>query len=303
MADGMPSDEAHDIDFTGCDGNRLVATSRGAGSRPVLLLHGGGQTRHAWDGTARRLAQAGWQAVALDQRGHGHSAWVDDGAYGFGDFGRDARVVAQEVEARSGYKPVAVGASLGGLASLLALGAGGDEPVFSALILVDVVPQMDPRGVDHIQGFMRARAVDGFASVEEAAEAIAAYLPHRPKPRALDGLAKNLRRRSDGRWRWHWDPRFLDGPHSVNADWPAAERALMAASASLAVPSLLIRGGSSELVTDAAARAFLDLSPGTSHVNIAEARHMVAGDRNDAFAAAVLDFLASDVISAQFETI
>jgi pimeloyl-ACP methyl ester carboxylesterase len=292
MPGSLPHATAREIAFTGADGNRLVATSRGEGSRSVLLLHGGGQTRHAWDGTARRLAQAGWRAVALDQRGHGDSAWVASGAYGFGDFGRDASAVAGAITTETGQKPVVVGASLGGLASLMALGTKRDEPMFGALILVDVVPQMDPTGVDHIQGFMRAKAAEGFASIDEAAEAVAGYLPHRPRPRSLDGLRKNLRRHPDGRWRWHWDPRFLDGPGSVNADWPAMEQALLSASADLRVPSLLVRGGSSELVTDEAARAFLALSPATSYVNIADARHMVAGDRNDAFGAAVLDFLA-----------
>lgn len=277
--------------FVGHDGNKLVASIRGEGPRSALLLHGGGQTRHAWDGTGRALAHAGWTAIAIDQRGHGDSDRIESGHYGFRDFGADAACVAREIARTSGHKPVAVGASLGGLASLLALGASGLDPVFSALVLVDIVPQMDPTGVDHVQGFMRARAVEGFASVEEAAEAVALYLPHRPKPRSLEGLKKNLRLHADGRWRWHWDPRFLDGPHSVNVDWPAVEQELFAAARGLAVPSLLVRGASSELVTEEAAQAFFALSPSTAYVNIADARHMVAGDRNDVFAAAVLEFL------------
>lgn len=277
--------------YAGSLGNRLVASIRGEGPGSVLLLHGGGQTRHAWDGTGRALSHAGWTAVAIDQRGHGDSDRVDSGHYGFPDFGADAASVAREIARASGRKPVAVGASLGGLAALLALGASGAEPVFSGLVLVDIVPQMDPTGVDHIQGFMRAHAVEGFASVEEAAEAVARYLPHRPRPRSLEGLKKNLRHGADGRWRWHWDPRFLDGPHSVNVDWPRVEQDLLSAARGLRVPSLLVRGASSELVTEEAAQAFLALSPATGYVNIAEARHMVAGDRNDVFAAAVLDFL------------
>lgn len=277
--------------FKGRDGNRLVASIRGESARSVLLLHGGGQTRHAWDGTGRALAHADWSAIAIDQRGHGDSDWDENGHYGFRDYGADAADVAREIARTHGRKPVAVGASLGGLAALLALGASGAEPVFSGLILVDIVPQMDPTGVDHIQGFMRAHAVAGFASVEEAAEAVARYLPHRPRPRSLEGLKKNLRHGADGRWRWHWDPRFLDGPHSVNVNWPAVEQDLFAASRGLNVPSLLVRGASSELVTEEAAQAFLALSPATAYINIADARHMVAGDRNDVFASAVLEFL------------
>lgn len=275
--------------FHGAAGNRLVASEMGAG-RPVLLLHGGGQTRHAWSRTGRALAERGWHAVLLDQRGHGDSAWIPDGAYSFRDFAADAGAVAREIADEQGAKPVVIGASLGGIASLLALGERG-EPVFAGLILVDVVPRMDPRGVSHVQGFMRAHAVEGFTSVEEAAEAVAAYLPHRPRPRSLDGLKKNLRLHPDGRWRWHWDPRFLDGPRSVDTDRPEVERRMVEAARTLEVPTLLVRGGSSELVTDAAAAEFLALAPQADHVNVADARHMVAGDRNDVFAEAILTFL------------
>jgi pimeloyl-ACP methyl ester carboxylesterase len=277
--------------FQGAEGNRLVASEIGLGDRTVLLLHGGGQTRHAWTKTARGLAEAGWRAVMLDQRGHGDSEWPASAAYAFPDFGADAAAVARRLAAEhGGARPVAIGASLGGIASLLAL-AAGEAPLFSGLVLVDVVPRMDPRGVDHIQGFMRARAAEGFASVEEAAEAVAAYLPHRPRPTSLDGLKKNLRHHPDGRWRWHWDPRFLDGPRSVSAEWEAVEARLLAAARSLPVPALLVRGGSSELVTPEAAREFLALAPDAEFVDVAEARHMVAGDRNDAFAGAIRSFL------------
>ncbi len=276
--------------FTGAAGNALAATVAGTGARTALLLHGGGQTRHAWGRTARRLAGRGWRAVALDQRGHGDSAWVEDGRYSFPAFADDAAAVALALRAETGRAPVAIGASLGGIAALHALGRPG-EPVFSGLVLVDIVPRMDPAGVDHIQGFMRARAGEGFASIEEAADAVAAYLPHRPRPTSLEGLRKNLRLHPDGRWRWHWDPRFLDGPAPVASDRERVEAELERAARGLSVPTLLVRGGGSELVTPEAVDAFLALAPHAEYANVAEARHMVAGDRNDAFGAAVEDFL------------
>jgi pimeloyl-ACP methyl ester carboxylesterase len=276
--------------FTGRHRNRLVASEIGPARRPVLLLHGGGQTRHAWARTARLLAEHGWHAVAVDQRGHGDSEWVPDGAYAFADFGADAAEVARQIARERGEKPVAIGASLGGIASLLALGAPG-EPVLAGLVLVDVVPRMDPRGLDHIQGFMRTHAGEGFASIGEAAEAVAAYLPHRPRPHSLDGLKKNLRLHPDGRWRWHWDPRFLDGPRSVNAGLTGMEAWLMRIARRIAVPTMMVRGAASELVTPEAAREFVATAPGAEYVDVAQARHMVAGDRNDVFAAAILTFL------------
>jgi len=161
--------------------------------------------------------------------------------------------------------------------------------VFSALALVDITPRVDPEGIAKIHGFMRAHA-DGFASVAEAAEAVAAYLPHRPRPRSLQGLKKNLRLYPDGRWRWHWDPQFLGSPRSAFHRHGLEEK-LIAAARRIEIPALLVRGGSSELVQEAHAREFLELVPHADYVDVAEARHMVAGGSNDRFSAAVPEFL------------
>src|SRR5687767_6734747 len=173
--------------FTGAAGNRLVANEIGHGARSALLLHGGGQTRHAWAKTAHRLADAGWVVVAIDQRGHGDSEWVPDGAYAFADYAADAATVAGRIARAHGAPPGAVGASLGGIAALLAGGRGGEggrAPAFSGRVLVGGGPGKDPGGGEHVQGFMRALVKEGFATVEEAAEAVASYLPHRPRPRS-----------------------------------------------------------------------------------------------------------------------
>lgn len=279
------------LEFTGAEGNRVVADLWGEGAGPVAaLLHGGGQTRRAWDGTARRLVAAGWRAVAVDQRGHGDSDRSPSGHYGFPDYAADAALVFRAIDARLGRRPVAIGASLGGLSSLLVAGSI-DPQAMAALVLVDVTPRTDPEGVAAILGFMGARMHDGFASLEEAAEAIAGYLPHRPRPRTLEGLRKNLRRGGDGRYRWHWDSRFIDGPRPISTDAEAAQAAFVAAARRLTVPTLLVRGQMSELVSDEHARDFLALAPGARCVDVGGAGHMVAGDRNDAFAATVVEFL------------
>ena len=120
-------------------------------------------------------------------------------------------------------------------------------------VLVDITPRVDMRGVEKVQGFMRAHATEGFASVEEAADAVAAYLPHRPRPRSHEGLRKNLRLHPDGRWRWHWDPRLVEGARPVNTRRAEVEEDLIAAARHLRIPALLVRGGSSELVQEAQA--------------------------------------------------
>ncbi len=274
--------------FLGHAGNRLAADVYGQGPRAALLLHGGGQTRHAWRATARKLAERGFTAICVDQRGHGDSEWVAGGHYGFADFGRDAVALGRQVEERFGAKAVAIGASLGGIASLHALGS---EPCFSSLILVDIVPRMEEQGVKHVQGFMRAHAKTGFATIEEAADSVAAYLPQRKRPTSLEGLKKNLRLKPDGRWYWHWDPAFLDGGRPVDGDRSTIVQRLEDDARGLTVPTLLVRGASSDIVSPESVEAFLALVPHARFVDVGGAGHMVAGDKNDAFARAILDFL------------
>ncbi len=277
--------------FEGAAGNRLAGDILGGAGDPVLLLHGGGQTRHAWRRTALRLAQEGWRAIAIDQRGHGDSDWVEDGAYAFADYAADVAHLAPLLAARFGRAPVAVGASLGGIAALDAAGLAG-EGLLAGLVLVDVTPSLDADGVGRVQGFMGARADAGFASVEEAADAVAAYLPHRPRPASIEGLKKNLRRSPDGRWRWHWDPRFLQGPRTINHGIAEVPGRLRAAARRLTIPTLLVRGARSELVRTPQVDEFRALVPHAELADVAGAAHMVAGDRNDPFADAVTDFLA-----------
>lgn len=272
------------VELRGRDGLRLVGDAWGdPGDPPVVLLHGGGQTRHAWGGTAAALAADGWHALSLDLRGHGDSEWAPDGDYSVGTLADDLRAVVATLD----RPPVVVGASLGGLTALV---AEGETPggVAAGLVLVDVAPRVERPGVERIVGFMTGRP-DGFASLEEAAEAVAAYAPHRPRPQDLSGLRKNLRRGTDGRWRWHWDPAVIQRPGRPSAT--SDPERLEACARRLAVPTLLVRGAASDLLSEAGARAFLALAPHARYADVSGAGHMVAGDRNDAFTQAVRTFL------------
>jgi non-heme chloroperoxidase len=253
----------------------------------VLFLHGGGQTRHAWGRTAETLAEHGFYTICTDHRGHGESSWAGEGQYRLDDFVEDLRGVVAQLP----RKPILVGASLGGIASLLAQ-TEGDDSVAAGLVLVDVTPRMEADGVDRILGFMRGGAA-GFASLEEAADTIAKYLPHRKRPKDLSGLAKNLRRRSDGRYYWHWDPQMLRtwDPDRYTEDDDRTVKARLQNVRGLDIPTLLIRGRLSDLVSVEAAAEFLEIVPHAEYVDLAGAHHMVAGDRNDAFTDSITEFL------------
>jgi non-heme chloroperoxidase len=276
-------DESVPVRFRGAGGVAIAGDGWGRpGDRPVLLLHGGGQTRHAWGGTAQALARAGHHAITLDARGHGETDWAPGGDYRLEAFVDDVLAVIAEL----GVRPALVGASLGGLTSLLLEGEMAPGSA-GAIVLVDVVPRVEPDGADRIHAFMTGNP-DGFADLEEAARAIAGYLPHRPRRGVPAGLEKNLRRGPDGRWRWHWDPAFLAG--DALAAVTDLER-MRACARRLRPPTLLVRGRMSDIVSEAGAREFLADCPHARFVDVSEAGHMVAGDRNDAFTAAVLGFL------------
>ncbi len=274
------------IEFVGADGLRLVADAAGPlDGLPVLLLHGGGQTRHSWRRALQNLAAQGWRAIALDARGHGDSDWAPDGDYSMDRLSEDLRAVIRTLRTQ----PMLVGASMGGNTALL---AQSEVPMLArALVLVDVVPQLESEGIQRIIGFMTARP-DGFATLDEAADAVAAYNPSRPRPRDLQGLMKNLRQGSDSRWRWHWDPRFMvaDAPQRQARIREIHERMAVAA-ARVQVPVLLVRGAQSDVVSAEGVEALRALMPQLETAEVQDAGHMVAGDSNDHFNVAVLEFL------------
>ena len=248
--------------------------------RTLLFTHGMGQTGTAWRRIVERMAGGGWTALAVDARGHGRSArnpvdvpYTPDQLAD--DLWRWARTFA--------HKPVLIGASMGGLTGLV---AQARYNCFSALVLVDVTPRWESEGVARILEFMRAHS-DGFASIDEAADAVAAYLPHRPRKsaQALTGL---LEHDDDGRWRWHWDPRLVE---DLSVEMDSRQHELAEAAREIHVPTLLLTGSASDVVSSNTIEHFLALVPHAQHREIAGARHLVAGDDNDAFASAVIEFL------------
>ena len=284
--------KAKPIDITGFQGNRLVGDIREAEAPRgcVVLAHGGGQTRHSWGGTAQALAKQGITAVTFDQRGHGDSDWIKSADYGFQWFARDMLCVVKALKQRTGFMPGVVGASLGGLAGLFAGGSDEGNAAIAALVLVDITPKMRVDGVARIIGFMQEHAEEGFATVEEAADAISRYLPHRPRPTNLSGLSKNLRKDADGRYRWHWDPNFIISREDPAKHAKDVEAEGFEAAKRLKMPVLLVRGRESELVGEDEVEAFVAAVPHAQFTDIAGARHMVAGDKNDVFTQALLTF-------------
>ncbi|CAM3692585.1 alpha/beta hydrolase [Polaromonas hydrogenivorans] len=274
--------------WKGYRGVALAGDSWGDPKGPlVLLLHGLGQTRHAWRFTGQLLGKAGYHAVAFDARGHGDSDWAPDG-----DYTRESMVcdLCCLVQALGGKRPILLGASMGGATSLVAVGERYIDA--SALILVDIVPTTESEGVARIKSFMKQNA-EGFVSLEHVAETVNRYRPPTRGSGNLAGLAKNVRLGADGKYHWHWDPLLM-------ARLPVPKDRLVESARRLSLPTLLVRGGHSDVVSEQGVSDFLALCPHSEYINVAGAGHMVAGDRNDTFGEAALDFLQRKVPAAAY---
>lgn len=274
------------VEFSGVQGLTLVADewNRGVGpaaGRPtVLMLHGGGQNRFSWKNTGQVLADEGFHVVALDSRGHGDSDRAPDSDYDVETLTDDVMQVLDAI----GRPVMLIGASMGGLTGILVADRAGPDRV-TRLMLVDVVPRFEKDGSARIRDFMFS-GLHGFGSLDEAADAVAAYLPHRTRPRSPEGLKKNLRLR-DGRWYWHWDPAFMTKPGD---DPQLRTERFEQAAADLTIPVLLIRGKLSDVVSPEGVRHFLDTVPNAEFVELSDAGHTAAGDDNDAFSDVVVTF-------------
>ncbi len=272
-------------DYYHHDGNRRV----------VLLLHGGGQNRHAWTASAARLHARGYTVVAYDTRGHGDSDWDPAGRYDVERLASDLVAVRDYFSAST--PPAVVGASLGGM-TILGTHLLAPPDLWGAVVLVDITPRLEFQGARRVVSFMAAYP-EGFRTLDDAAEVIAAYNPHRARPDTVDGLHKVLRQRHDGRWIWRWDPAFVHSnfeflhgePASGTEQFDAIGAMLSDGARRVTAPTLLVRGLLSDVVSQETVDDFLRLVPHAETVDVSGTGHMIAGDDNDAFTAAVTNFL------------
>ena len=241
------------------------------------------------DAGCARASAAGTR-YAVDLRGHGDSEWAADGDYTLDAFAGDVLAISRALDVRPRSSARRSAASRRSPRS--ANTPTRTSPARSS-------SSTSRRASRSKAGCASARSwpstwTNGFGSLDEVADAIQAYNPHRPRPTNLDGLEKNLRQRDDGRWYWHWDPAFIGGrlgsPDETRSSIVDPER-LQAAARALTIPTLLVRGRVSDLLSEEGAQELLQLVPHAQMVDVAGAGHMVAGDRNDLFNDAVVNFL------------
>lgn len=278
---GRPDVEAGSLIRLEGDGLTLTGEAFGdPAAAAVLFFHGGGQSRAAWVGSAQAVGSAGYYGVSIDLRGHGDSDWAADGDYLLDAFARDVERLITQFE-----RPVTlVGASRGGQAALV--GGSRHPDLVRLIMLADVAPLMRDDGVDGIRAFF-AEGVAGFASLDDAADSLERHLDQ-PRVRDSGRLASSMRRDLSGRWHWRWDPatgrrEFLNPP--------SEGKAVLDAAARVRSPVTLVRAELSHLLTDEGVARFHELAPQLEVITAPGVGHMFTADRNDAFAAQLLERL------------
>lgn len=276
--------------FKGHGGITLAADVGGDPANPaVILLHGAGQNRHYWAKAARALISAGRYVISLDLRGHGDSDWAADQDYSLDAFIADLLAVLEQVQ----VKPAIVGSMLGGLIGLTAIGERtlhDTDEIAGALILANSNPRIQNDRRLRITDFLSSRP-EGFASLEDAAATLTAYRGCEPDARTAGSLRRNLRKREDGRWYWHYDPAVVanDNPKRVrlDLDTPRIERA----AGTISAPTLLVRGRTNNIIDRNNVEELKALIPQAETAEVDEISNIVSGESGDSFDAEILSFL------------
>lgn len=242
--------------------DQLLITGERGGPRDemqVVLLSGLGRTRRSWSEVARVLVTAGYGVTSLDLRGHGGSGWPRSGDYSLRAFADDLHAVLLQLH----VKPVVVGASVGGWAALIAA-AERPRGEIAGVALVDALPAVSADGYSSFERFM-AECERGFDGMHEACNKAANFFGAAVALDAPEDVRTSLRRGSDGRLYWHWDPesirrRVQGGRFDIDSQVLAAGR--------VAAPILLLTGASGDRVDPGSVDAFRAAAPHTQWVEV-----------------------------------
>ena len=276
--DALPQDR-----YVTANGLRFHYLEWGDPSSPdVLLLHGFAQTCHSWDFVALSLCDR-FHVVALDQRGHGDSDWAPDGDYTPDTQQEDLHAITQAI-GLSNF--VLMGLSMGGRNSLTYAANHPEE--IRALVIVDSAPETESPGTTRIRSF--ASQNDELDSVDAFVERVMAY-NHRRDPQQVRGsIMHNLKQLPNGKWTWKYDKRLRTRDRNIGRD-PESVRRLWGYVESLSCPTLVVRGGESDVVAEGTASTMHERMPNGSLATVPGAGHLVPGDNPAGFEQAVMAFL------------
>ncbi len=251
---------------------------------PMLLLHGFAQTCHSWDFVALGFSDE-YRIIVLDQRGHGDSDWAADGDYSPETQQDD---ISGVVDALGLDAFVLMGLSMGGRNSFTY--AANNPNKVRALVIVDAGPQNMRQGTQNIRNFVQQE--DELDSVDAFVQRVQAYNPRRPAEQLRGSLMHNLKQLPNGKWTWKYDKALRRPGRRMGSD-PETEKRLWGYLQSLQCPTLLVRGGASDIIAMDTAEQMHRSIPNSRLATIEGAGHLVMGDSPSGFQAAVVEFLAS----------
>lgn len=259
---------------------------------PMILLHGGGNEAHLWDDFVPCVAKH-YRVIAVDQRGHGDSDWDSEGRY-------DTEHLVNDLEALTDSlaidRFVLIGFSMGGRVSM---GFAGRHPErLAGLVLIDIGPELDPRGIIRIGQENQSQRAAVFTSIDEYTALLSLNYPA-GQPDALIRMARHgLRQRDDGLFELKSDPKL----RRARADDDAArakENAFIQeqwdALAKIPCPTLVVRGAASDILSpDIADRMVDEVLKNGQLAIIPQAAHSVMTDNPKAFDEAVSRFVLGE---------
>lgn len=252
---------------------------------PVVCWHALARTGRDFDPLAAVLAQAGYRVIVPDTIGRGLSAWArHEEEYGFATY----EAIAEALINQPGCDQVRwIGTSMGGALGVR-LAAGRLKNRITHLLVNDIGPELPAAAVDRIEGYVgRPPVFDGVRGLEAYLREV--YVPFGPQTdeQWARMTASSVRRLPNGQVTLHYDPRvvaqFSRHPHDYTIwdRWDAVR-----------CRTLLLRGASSDLLTEDIAAQMLRRGPRPRLIVDPECGHAPALNRPFHFGL-VLEFLAS----------
>ena len=251
-----------------------------ANAHDLVLLHGYTGHCRSWNAFAEVMSNQ-YRVLALDQRGHGETSWAPADRYGTLEMVADleAFVSALQLETFA-----LLGLSMGGL---VAIAFAGKQPAqLERLVIVDIAPEIASAGIRNIQQSV-ARS-DVFDSPEDAFRRARDDNGVPPEHHHYNRVRASLMRTDQGKWTYRYDRALRDPKNQrlrlgVEEGWHSV--------ASFNVPTLLIRGENSHLLSREVAEKFVSIANDCRLVEVPGSGHPVPLDKPDGFLDAVRTFL------------
>ncbi len=284
--------EARSLRVPVADGLELHVLEWSTEGVPLVLLHGHGNEAHLWDDFVPCIAPH-YRVIAVDQRGHGDSDWDPEGRYDTEYMVADLEILT---DALGIERFVLIGFSMGGRVSMSFAGLHPER--LAGLVIVDIGPEVDPRGASRISMEMKSQQAPVFANIDEYASMLSLNYPA-GQPEALMRMARYaLRQRDDGLFELKMDPKMRDerpNDDAARAREEAFSKEQWEALAKIPCPTLVVRGAASDILSPDTADKMVDevLQNGRLEV-VPQAAHSVATDNPKGFEEAVSKFVLGE---------